>query len=85
LSLCSTPPFGIESNKAVAFNPETARSKKLGVLTYADERLTFGNRVSIQGRVDREHRVEMAKVNLGTAVWPKKLNVFAQIRAETVI
>ena len=51
----------------VAFNPETARFKKLGVLTYADERLTFRNRVSIQGRVEPEHRRETAKVNLGTS------------------
>jgi hypothetical protein len=72
LSLCSTPPFGIESNKAVAFNPETARSKKLGVLTYADERLTQGNRVSIQGRVEPEHRRETAKVNLGTSLIAEK-------------
>jgi hypothetical protein len=40
---------------------------------------------SIQIRFDREHRVEMAKVNLGTDISPKKLNVFAQITAETVI
>jgi hypothetical protein len=40
LSLYSTPPFGIEGKKAVAFGPETARFEKLGALTYADERLT---------------------------------------------
>jgi len=51
---------------AVAFDPETARFVKLGALTYADERLTQGNRVSIQGRVEPEHRRETAKVNLGT-------------------
>jgi len=72
LSLYSTPPFGIESKKAVAFNPETARFKKLGALTYADERLTLGNRVSIQGRVEPEHRREMAKVNLRTSNMAEK-------------
>ena len=40
MSLKSTPPFGIEGKKAVAFCPETARFEKLGALTYADERLT---------------------------------------------
>jgi hypothetical protein len=72
LSLCSTPPFGIESSKAVAFNPETARFEKLGALTYADERLTLGNRVSILGRVEAEHRREMAKVNLVTRQMAEK-------------
>src|SRR5205823_12297626 len=32
-----------------------------------------------------EHRGEMAKVNLGTAILPKKLNALAQITAKTVI
>ena len=45
---------------------------KLGALTYADERLTFGNRVSIQGRVVPEHRRETAKVNLGTCYMAEK-------------
>jgi hypothetical protein len=45
---------------------------KLGALTYADERLTQGNRVSIQGRVVPEHRRETAKVNLGTGKMAEK-------------
>jgi hypothetical protein len=57
---------------AVAFNPETARFMKLGALTYADERLTQRNRVSIQGRVDPKHRRETTKVNLGTRQMAEK-------------
>ena len=48
------------------FTPKRRAFEKLRGLTYADERLTQGNRVSIQGRVEGEHRVEMGKVNLGT-------------------
>lgn len=57
---------------AVAFNPETARFMKLGALTYADERLTQGNRVSIRGRIEAKHRREMAKVNLGAGQMAEK-------------
>jgi hypothetical protein len=57
---------------AVAFDPETARFMKLGALTYADERLTQGNRVSIRGRIEPKHRREMAKVNLGAGQTAEK-------------
>ena len=38
-----------------------------------------GNRISIQGRVEAEHRVELAKVNLEPASELRNLNVFVQI------
>ena len=66
-------PFGNEDQKAVAFNPETARFMKLGALTYAAGRLTQGNCVSIQGRVEMERRGETASRISEPAKWPKSL------------
>jgi hypothetical protein len=54
----------------------------------ADERQTFGNRVSIQGRIEPEHRGELTEVNGAGPEVLKKLNVFASMavkRAGTVM
>ena len=77
LSLWSTPPFGIEGNRLSRSTPKRRALKSSGALTYADERLTLGNRVSIQGRVEPEHRREMAKVNLGTRQMSRKSLMFS--------
>jgi hypothetical protein len=45
----------------------------------ADERQTFGNRVSIQGRIEPEHRGELTEVNGAGPEVLKKLNVFASM------
>jgi hypothetical protein len=61
------PPFGIEGKKAVAFNPGNgALLMKLRGSDLRRRAANPGNRISTEGRVEPKHRVEMAKVNLGT-------------------